>query len=104
MMKKILYIIQIDLNQGRANMRNNVWKVCIVLFFMALISVYSSFSMDKKIIKKHTNDKYLEQLKSSFVANKKRVNDLREDIIIQVKEKNFGFIEPLQEDVIMLLK
>ena len=47
-------------------------------------------SMDKKVIQKHENNKKLEELKSTFVANQKRVNDLRKEIITQAKEQSFG--------------
>tara|TARA_B100001250_G_scaffold397684_1_gene405058 strand:+ start:259 stop:570 length:312 start_codon:yes stop_codon:yes gene_type:complete len=103
-MKKIISIIQIKINKERSAIKINIWKCSLVLFFMALVSVYSSFLMDKKVIQKHENDKYLQQLKSSFVANKKRVNDLRNEIITRVQKKSFGFIEPNKKDVITILK
>tara|TARA_B100000579_G_C22172626_1_gene550448 strand:- start:45 stop:353 length:309 start_codon:yes stop_codon:yes gene_type:complete len=101
-MKKIKNIIQINISRQRSGIKINVWKFCVLLFFMALVSVCSSFYMDKKIIQKHKNEKYLEQLKSSFVFNKKTVNDLRSQIIDRVKEKSFGFIKPKKEDVIII--
>jgi len=103
-MKKIISIIQIKINKERSAIKINIWKCSLALFFMALVSVCSSFLMDKKVIQKHENDKYLQQLKSSFVANKKRVNDLRNEIITRVQKKSFGFIEPNKKDVITILK
>ena len=102
MKKRIKNIIQINISSRKSNIKINVWKFCVLLFFMALISVFSSFSMDSKIIQKHKNEKYLEQLKSSFVSNKKMVNDLRIQILVQVKENSFGFINPKKEDVIII--
>ena len=102
MKKKIKNIIQINISRQRSSIKINVWKFCVLLFFMALVSVYSSFYMDKNIIQKHKNEKHLEQLKSSFVSNKKTVNDLRSQIIVQVKEKSFGFIKPNKEDIIII--
>ena len=96
--------MQIKMTKDRSTIKNNVWKCSMMLFFMALVSVYSSFFMDKKIIKKHENEKYLQELKSSFVANKKRVNDLRNEIITRAQKKSFGFIEPNKKDVITLQK
>ena len=104
MLKKIQNLIQININQEKSNIRINVWKFCVVLFLMATVSIYYSFSMDKKIIKHYKNEKSLEQLKSSFVAQKKLVNDLRDKIIIQAKEKSFGFIDPVKEDIIIIYK
>ena len=96
--------MQLHMTKDRSAIKNNIWKCSLILFFMALVSVYSSFFMDKKIIKKHENKKSLQELKSSFVANKKRVNDLRNEIIKRVQKKSFGFIEPDKKDVITLLK
>tara|TARA_B100000902_G_scaffold270310_1_gene256140 strand:+ start:1852 stop:2166 length:315 start_codon:yes stop_codon:yes gene_type:complete len=104
MIKKIIGIMQIQITKERLTIQNNIWKSSLVLFFMALVSVYSSFFMDKKIIKKHENKRFLQELKSSFVANKKRVNDLRNEIITRVQKEPFGFIEPNKKDVITLLK
>ena len=104
MIKKIIGVIQIHVTKERSTIKNNIWKCSLILFFMALVSVYSSFFMDKKIIKKHENKKYLQELKSSFVANKKRVNDLRNEIIKKAQKKSFGFIKPNKKDVITLLK
>ena len=104
MIKKIIGVMQIHVTKERSTIKNNIWKCSLILFFMALVSVYSSFFMDKKIIKKHENKKYLQELKSSFVANKKRVNDLRNEIIKKAQKKSFGFIKPNKKDVITLLK
>jgi len=104
MIKKIIGVMQIHVTKERSTIKNNIWKFSLILFFMALVSVYSSFFMDKKIIKKHENKKYLQELKSSFVANKKRVNDLRNEIIKKAQKKSFGFIKPNKKDVITLLK
>ena len=104
MIKKIIGLMQLHMTKERSAIKNNIWKCSLILFFMALVSVYSSFFMDKKIIKKHENKKSLQELKSSFVANKKRVNDLRNEIIKRVQKKSFGFIEPNKKDVITLLK
>ena len=94
--------MQIRPDQGKNNIKTSIWKLCVILFFMALVSIYSSFSMDKKVIQKHKNNKKLEELKSTFVANQKRVNDLRKEIISQAKEQSFGFVEPKKEDVIIV--
>ena len=102
MIKKIIGVVQIQISKEKLAIKNNIWKFSLILFFMALVSVGSSFFMDKKIIQKHKNDKYLQQLKSSFVANKKRVNDLQSEIINNVKNENFGFIEPSRDDVIII--
>ena len=104
MIKKIIRLMQLQMTKERSTIKNNIWKCSLILFFMALVSVYSSFFMDKKIIKKHENKKYLQELKSSFVANKKRFNDLRDEIIKRAQKKSFGFIEPNKKDVITLLK
>ena len=104
MIQKIKNIIQINITQEKSNIKTNVWKFCVVLFLMATVSIYSSFSMDKKIHQNYKNEKKLEQLKSSFVAKQKIVNELRDKIIIQLKEKSFGFIDPVKEDIIIIYK
>ena len=101
-MSRIIYILQLKLGQDKESIKSNLWKFAVLLFFMALISVYSSFSLDRKLLTKFENEKYLQQLKSSFVSNKKKVNDLKTDIIKIVKEKPFEFVEPQKSDIIII--
>ena len=101
-MRGIIHILQIKLEQERKSVHSNLWKFSTLLFFMAFISVYSSFMLDEKLVQKHKNDKYLQQLKSSFVANKKKVNDLKSDLINNMKKKPFEFVEPKTDDIIII--
>ena len=100
-MNKVLYILQLKLGKDKKSVRSNLWKLSVLLFFMAFISVYSSFSFDKKLLKKHENDKCIEQLKSSFVANKK-VNDLKIDLLNIAMQEPFKFMPPNRNDIIII--
>lgn len=101
-MRRIINILQIKLELEKKHVQSNLWKFSILLFFMALISVSSSFVLDEKLVQKNKNDKYLQQLKSSFVANKKKVNDLKSDLINNMKKKPFEFVEPKTNDIIII--
>ena len=101
-MNKVLYILQLKLGKDKKSVRSNLWKLSVLLFFMAFTSVYSSFSFDKKLFKKHENDKVIEQLKSSFVANKKKVNDLKIDLLNTAMQEPFKFMPPNRNDIIII--
>ena len=60
------------------------------------------FHLIKNYLKKHENDKVIEQLKSSFVANKKKVNDLKIDLLNTAMQEPFKFMPPNRNDIIII--
>ena len=101
MKKKLIDIIQFQ--YGMKNIKSNIWKLFFVLFFMAFISVFASFSVDKKVILKHKMSQKTKNIKSDFVGNEELLNMLKKDIEKKAKQNGFfGFKEPNKENVIVL--
>ena len=65
---------------------NNSWRVLSLLFFMSILSVFSSLLMDQKLYNKQKNNNELEILKASFSHTRKELTDVKRAIIFNAEE------------------
>ena len=66
------------------------WKFVIFLFIMAIIMIFSSHLVDKKIISISDFKYQISVLESEFLENRKRVMKLKieSNIVLLMKERN----------------
>ena len=64
------------------------WKLVVYLFIMAIVMIFSSHLVDKKIIKISDLENEISYLESKYVENRKKVMELKmhSNVILEMKK------------------